>query len=861
MNRNTLLEALGVAGALVATIVGQAVLWGWVVEDAAISFAYARNLAEGWGLVRFPGDERVEGYSNPLWVLLMAAAHRIGFDGFQSSKGMALALSAVAIPAVWAIGRQAALPAVGAVLAAWLLALDAQYVIWSASGLENGLFCTLLALGIWRTVADEERGGFPYAALCWLGLALTRPEGVGYAAIGGAWALLLEATGKRRWTRIVAWLAVFWLPFAAYHAVRYDWFAYAFPATYYAKIGDAEAQPFAWNARSWTYLRDWSAETGRTWFLPVLLAGVVGLRGWRGWAVLAASIWLGAFLLYPGVEPFVGWGWIPAKLKLPDWWVGVRVSSLALVALAAPLLGAGQPGWRARGLLWSLGAFAVFFSVYSSGDWMRGYRWMSLAAVPGALLLAAGCVEVAQAVGRFGAHRAWAVGGGVLGAALAVGAIVPHVFYQARYVPETSPWSVDKRVRHYRWAMQQLQLEHADILDHDMGAMLYWGTDLGIVRDSRGLADIAFALYGRDRNFVREYAWEEYPFDLAHGHASTQYAVRTQGREWTQDYVEFPGYGGAGLHTGNYVRRSLLVGPDWSTGLERAARFADRVVLHGLDVPAPEVAPGSWLYVEFGLSTRPRPTEPIRVLFALIAEDGTARAFDVPLGFDDWLPVTEWRAGEIFQGRVSFPIPPDLPLGRYDFGVVVLGPDGVLAAESVGEGGRIGDPVAFARGEVVFPGIVEIVDKERMAREAKADVSRAFDAASKLDCAAAERWWSRARAHRIRSTDWKASVRPGIADALAICWSLSAERAPRAEGVAQMRRALAWNRLHPTVHRAGSALGASLHAEGLALRAEGDLDGAYAAFRDAVFVDPSRAWSRRYAEELRAERLGLRRRR
>ena len=36
---------------------------------------YAKNLAEGHGLVWNPGGERVEGYYNPLWVLLMAIFH------------------------------------------------------------------------------------------------------------------------------------------------------------------------------------------------------------------------------------------------------------------------------------------------------------------------------------------------------------------------------------------------------------------------------------------------------------------------------------------------------------------------------------------------------------------------------------------------------------------------------------------------------------------------------------------------------------------------------------------------------------------------------------------------------------------
>lgn len=46
-----------------------------LLDDAMISMRYAKNLTEGNGLVFNPGGERVEGYTNFLWVLIMAAVH------------------------------------------------------------------------------------------------------------------------------------------------------------------------------------------------------------------------------------------------------------------------------------------------------------------------------------------------------------------------------------------------------------------------------------------------------------------------------------------------------------------------------------------------------------------------------------------------------------------------------------------------------------------------------------------------------------------------------------------------------------------------------------------------------------------
>jgi len=44
-------------------------------DDPMISMRYAKNLAEGAGPVWTPGGERVEGFSNPLWVGVMALVH------------------------------------------------------------------------------------------------------------------------------------------------------------------------------------------------------------------------------------------------------------------------------------------------------------------------------------------------------------------------------------------------------------------------------------------------------------------------------------------------------------------------------------------------------------------------------------------------------------------------------------------------------------------------------------------------------------------------------------------------------------------------------------------------------------------
>ena len=64
--------------ALVVLVCGlRAVQMAWLSDDAFISFRYARNLHDGLGLV-FNAGEYVEGYTNLLWTLAMAAVLHLG---------------------------------------------------------------------------------------------------------------------------------------------------------------------------------------------------------------------------------------------------------------------------------------------------------------------------------------------------------------------------------------------------------------------------------------------------------------------------------------------------------------------------------------------------------------------------------------------------------------------------------------------------------------------------------------------------------------------------------------------------------------------------------------------------------------
>ena len=143
-----------------AAIGHQAAFWGWYIEDAAISFAYAKHLVEGEGLVTYPGGERVEGYSNFTWVMLLSLFHALGADGFMSADPIQLVLVGLTVPVVFLAVREAVPETpVPALAAAAALAASSQFAHWGGSGLENALFSLFMAVGIWRTLVEQRTGG------------------------------------------------------------------------------------------------------------------------------------------------------------------------------------------------------------------------------------------------------------------------------------------------------------------------------------------------------------------------------------------------------------------------------------------------------------------------------------------------------------------------------------------------------------------------------------------------------------------------------------------------------------------------------------------------------------------------------
>src|SRR5690606_1830596 len=113
--------------------------WSFLADDAFISFRYARNLA-AYGQLVFNLGERVEGYSNFAWVLLLGIFARVGLQPHEVAPVLTItAMAGVLVVAgrlVQVLGGRAVVSPFHALAPLWLVA-SAECMVWSHGGLET----------------------------------------------------------------------------------------------------------------------------------------------------------------------------------------------------------------------------------------------------------------------------------------------------------------------------------------------------------------------------------------------------------------------------------------------------------------------------------------------------------------------------------------------------------------------------------------------------------------------------------------------------------------------------------------------------------------------------------------------------
>ena len=277
------------------------VAW-FLCDDAFISFRYVRNLLAGHGLVFNPG-EYVEGYSNFLWVLELAAVWgALGVPPEQAAPWLSVACTAATVGALlWWVARLPHLQHRGmtAWLALGLLCSSATFAVWtSGGGLETRQFTLFIVLAVvCLSLYRDSRRGLLTASLSLAAAALTRPEGPLLAALCFGWFAVqrMADTGRRNpdWRRLLYLTAPFVILVGAHFLWRYSYYGEWLPNTYYAK----HVRP--WYESGFRYLQAAALETGLYLLIPLSFAALrERLRECRDGTYALALLLVGVHVAY-----------------------------------------------------------------------------------------------------------------------------------------------------------------------------------------------------------------------------------------------------------------------------------------------------------------------------------------------------------------------------------------------------------------------------------------------------------------------------------------------------------------------------------------------------------------------------------
>ncbi len=542
-------SALSVVVPLLVFWVHARMYHAWVVDDAGITFSFARSVAQGYGLVPQPGAPPVEGYSNFLWLLAYVPFFLLGwFDPAVTPKFLSFLAIIGCYLSLRRLFRRCG-DETGAVtfVALSLLSLNTSFVAWCVSGLENPLYVFLLAALAWQSLealASDRPLLWRSVGLGALAAAvgMTRPEGVLFfftypiAVLVGRF-YRERVPGRAAGLSLAAYAVALTLLFGGFLAFRVAYFHDWLPNTYYAKGGPGRRPP---NGKRW-------AEPIPYRFLD-LAGSVVSERLWRGEMKVDA------------ITP-------PNLLDSPT-----ERRSLAFVsALAAAtlwLIAAGR--YRREHML--LGVFlATSIAVYLAlpSDWMKEYRF----GTPFFLFIYAYAGQLAaDAIRGMRAGPEARLGVGI---ALALAAIL---FTHAVYTPRSRAFAAAPTVDfdgvrewladRFNYYAEVLEIEDGSLLVPDLGATLFYSKlriyDLGMLCDK-----VIARTMGRDQAAFYDYIFEVAKPTFIHTHGTWSYQADLDGDpRFRRDYVpimerlewwQAPGISHR-VHSGDYVRRDAIAG-------------------------------------------------------------------------------------------------------------------------------------------------------------------------------------------------------------------------------------------------------------------------------------------------------------
>jgi len=312
----------------------------FINDDALISLRYTDRLLDGAGLTWNDG-ERVEGYSNLLWILLTALAGLAGLDLVLALRILGPLFSCLTIVTiVVALGRRGERDLPPLLFGTLFVSFSGPMAIWAIGGLEQPLVGFLLALGcvllapLLKRIDEEAPSRFVAPGVCFGLLGVTRPDGLLFGGLATVAILPFRPVSQRPLTQSCCFLLPTVVPFLAQAVLRLAYYGDIVPNSARVKLA-ADPERVRMGLE---YLRNGAVHL---WPLIGLASAVVVLwfiereRRRAGLFVLLSLGWT-AYLVFIGGDIFAG----------HRHFVPLIVLAAIAVSMGSPLV--DRRSWRVR---------------------------------------------------------------------------------------------------------------------------------------------------------------------------------------------------------------------------------------------------------------------------------------------------------------------------------------------------------------------------------------------------------------------------------------------------------------------------------------------------------------------------------
>ncbi|OWY73126.1 hypothetical protein B7486_01905 [cyanobacterium TDX16] len=329
----------GLFALLMAVIVWRAA----VTEDAYITFRVVDNAINGYGL-RWNVHERVQAYTNPLWMLLHIPLYALWDNVFYITLFLSFLCTVLALTI--SVRTVKAPASAAAALLLLPLTISMSFTEYSTSGLENPLTHLLFACFGWAVLrATPERFWLYVSTFSALSLVNRLDTVVFYGPI-----LLCLALARRQTLRIKQCL-IGALPFVGWELFSLFYYGFPFPNTKYAKL-DGGIDQIEYIVNGVRYLRNLVAldvtsavyAAAAVFALPVYKVFVVKDRQFASTGLLYFSLGIllySLYIIYVGGTRGLGRFWsfpVFASAWLLYAALGNALNRIALIALIGALI-------------------------------------------------------------------------------------------------------------------------------------------------------------------------------------------------------------------------------------------------------------------------------------------------------------------------------------------------------------------------------------------------------------------------------------------------------------------------------------------------------------------------------------------